>query len=185
MSISPGTLVQIPSLMCHLIEFSKLTLPNVNWVRLVAVIWLLVEKGPSSLDSLNWNLFYLNMSRVKWFLSLVSILEYGGCFFYISVVSWIISNIMNNIIEKMNSLEQSFNRELGEYCGTLSQCRSLKLQKTVRYLSEICQKTVDCRNVSENSHKCVRIVSENCQSKYLSEIYQKLFGNASEMCLIS
>ena len=115
------------------------------------------------------------MSRVKWFLSLVSILEYGGCFFYISVVSWIISNIMNNIIEKMNSLEQSFNGELGEYCGTLSQCRSLKLQKTVRYLSDICQKSVRKLLIAEMYQKTVINVSEFHQKtvrcKYLSELY--------------
>ena len=47
--------------------------------------------------------------------------------------------------------------------GTQYQCRSQKFQKTVRYISEICQKTVNYKNVSENCHKCVRILSENCQ----------------------
>ena len=42
--------------------------------------------------------------------------------------------------------------------GTHDQCRSQKFQKTVRYLSEICQKTVSYKNVSENSLKCVRIL---------------------------
>ena len=47
--------------------------------------------------------------------------------------------------------------------GTHDQCRSQKFQNTVRYLSEICQKTVSYKNQSENSKKCVRYKSENCQ----------------------
>ena len=47
--------------------------------------------------------------------------------------------------------------------GTHDQCRSQNFQKTVRYLSEICQKTVSYKNQSENSKKCVRYKSENCQ----------------------
>ena len=38
-----------------------------------------------------------------------------------------------------------------------------KVSKTVRYLSEISQKTVSYKNVSENSLNYVRILSENCQ----------------------
>ena len=34
--------------------------------------------------------------------------------------------------------------------------------KSSNKLSDICQKTVSYKNVSENSHKCVRILSENC-----------------------
>ena len=62
-------------------------------------------------------------------------------------------------------------------CGTQCQCGSQKFQNTVRYLSEICQKTVSYKNVSEFCQKTVRC-------KYLSELYQTRFGNASEMCLI-
>ena len=43
--------------------------------------------------------------------------------------------------------------------GTHVQCRSLKFQKTVSYLSEICQKTVSHTNLSENSQNCVRYLS--------------------------
>ena len=65
--------------------------------------------------------------------------------------------------------------------GTQVECRSQKFQKTVRYLSEICQKTVSCKNQSEISHKCVRYLSEishmqNCVGRLLER-----FGNQSEM----
>ena len=43
--------------------------------------------------------------------------------------------------------------------GTLSQCRSQKFQKSVKYLLEICQKTVSYKNQSENSKICVRYQS--------------------------
>ena len=92
--------------------------------------------------------------------------------------------------------------------GTHDECRSQKLQKTVRYLSEICQKTVSCKNQSEFCQKCVRILSENSQMqncvrsrletiwksvrnvtvfKNVSEncqfVIQKIVGNLSEICL--
>ena len=47
--------------------------------------------------------------------------------------------------------------------GTLVQCRSQKFQKCVIYLSEICQKTVIYKNLSENHLNCVRYMSEICQ----------------------
>ena len=59
------------------------------------------------------------------------------------------------------------------------QCRSQKFQKTVRYLSEICQKTVSCKNQSEISHKCVRSLSEisqmqNCVRSLLEKIWKSV-----------
>ena len=76
--------------------------------------------------------------------------------------------------------------------GTQDQCRSQKFQKTVRYLSKICQKTVSYKNQSENSKKCVRYKSENCQLQIsvrtlLEKIYKcirnvSVFINVSENC---
>ena len=68
--------------------------------------------------------------------------------------------------------------------GTQVQCRSQKFQKTNRYLSEFCQKTVGFKNVSENSHKWSEFCQKTVRCKYLSEIYQKTFKIASEMCQI-
>ena len=77
--------------------------------------------------------------------------------------------------------------------GTHVQCRSQKFQKTVIYLSEICQKTVIYKKQSENSKKCVRYQSENCQLQIsvrtlLEKIYKCIrnvsdFINESENCL--
>ena len=59
--------------------------------------------------------------------------------------------------------------------GTHVQCRSLKFQKTVSYLSEICQKTVSHTNLSENSQNCVRYLSEISQmQKYVRYMFKKL-----------
>ena len=67
--------------------------------------------------------------------------------------------------------EESKRREERKHCigipnaksGTLVQCRSQKFQKCVIYLSEICQKTVSFKNLSENHLNCVRYLSEMCQ----------------------
>ena len=73
--------------------------------------------------------------------------------------------------------------------GTLVQCWSLNLWKSVRYLSEICQKNVSYKNVSENSHKCVRILSENCQMQIcvrnLSEKIWKYIRNVLDFINVS
>ena len=73
-----------------------------------------------------------------------------------------------------------------ENFGTQVQCWSRNFWKSVRYLSEICQKTVSYKNVSENSHKCVRILSENCQMqisvRILSEKIWKWIRNVSDVC---
>ena len=72
--------------------------------------------------------------------------------------------------------------------GTQCLCRSQKYQKTVGYLSEICQKTVRKMTVTKMCRKTVINVSEFCRKtvrcNYLSEFYQKRFGNASEICHI-
>ena len=73
--------------------------------------------------------------------------------------------------------------------GTQIQCWSQNFWKSVRYLSEICQKTVSYKNVSENSHKCVRILSENCQMQIsvrtLPEKIWKCIGNVSNFKNVS
>ena len=73
--------------------------------------------------------------------------------------------------------------------GTLIQWWSRNFWKSVRYLSEICQKTVSYKNVSENSHKCVRIMSENCQMQIcvrtLSEKIWKCIRNVSDFINVS
>ena len=73
--------------------------------------------------------------------------------------------------------------------GTLSQCWSRNFWKSVKYLSEICQKTVSYKNISENSHKCVRILSENCQMQIsvrtLSEKIWKCIRNVSDFINVS
>ena len=60
--------------------------------------------------------------------------------------------------------------------------------KNSKKLSDICQKSVKKLSVTKMSQKTVLNVSKFCQKtvrcKYLSEIYQKRFGNPSEMCQI-
>ena len=68
-----------------------------------------------------------------------------------------------NCVKTRPRPERARRRDSRNSFGTHDQCRSQKFQKTVRYLSEICQKTVSYKNQSENSKKCVRYKSENCQ----------------------
>ena len=60
--------------------------------------------------------------------------------------------------------------------------------ETFRNLSYICQNSVRKQSVTKLCQISVRIVSDDCQKsvscKYLSELYQKRFGNPSEMCQI-
>ena len=76
--------------------------------------------------------------------------------------------------------------------GTQVQCRSQKLQKSVIYLSEICQKTVSYIKQSDKSQICVWFQSENCQiqksvRKESEKFWKSLrnvsvFINVSENC---
>ena len=76
--------------------------------------------------------------------------------------------------------------------GTQVQCWSQNFWKSVRYLSEICQKTVSCKNQSEISQKCVRYLSENsqmqnCVRSLLEKIWKSVrnvsvFKIVSEYC---
>ena len=60
--------------------------------------------------------------------------------------------------------------------------------KSFKKLSDIYQKSVRKLSITKMCQKTVINVSEFCQKtvkcKYLSEIYKKRFGNASEMCQI-
>ena len=74
-------------------------------------------------------------------------------------------------------------------CGTLIHCRSQNIHKYVRYLSEMCQKTVIYKNLSENCLNCVRYLSEICQIHIsvtiLSEKIWKCLRNVSEVINVS
>ena len=78
---------------------------------------------------------------------------------------------------------------LYSYMGTLVQCRSQKFQKCVIYLSEICQKTVSFKNLSEKHLNCVRFLSEMCQIQIsviiLSEIFWKclIYVSVTKKCV--
>ena len=83
----------------------------------------------------------------------------------------------------------SFSAESEQNMGTLSQCRSQNFHKSVRYLSEIGQKTVIYKNMSENCLNCVRYKSEICQIQIsvtiLSEKIWKCLRNVSEVINVS
>ena len=99
------------------------------------------------------------------------------------------SNNRDTDLTLMREMYLSDIYRLNDYLGTLSECWSRNFWKSVRYLSEICQKTVSYKNVSENSHKCVRILSENCQMQIsvrtLSEKIWKCIRNVSDFINVS
>ena len=92
---------------------------------------------------------------------------------------WLVINVMARQLSALaiSAVAQQWNN------GTHVQCWSQKFQKTVRYLSEFCQKTVSYKKQSELSQKCVRYQSENCQMqisvRYQSEQIWKCIRNAS------
>ena len=75
------------------------------------------------------------------------------------------------------------------YSGTQSQCWSHHVHKSVRNVSDICQKSVSYKNVSEISHKCVTILSDNCQMqtsvRNLSEKIWNCIRNVSDFLNVS
>ena len=75
------------------------------------------------------------------------------------------------------------------FFGTLSECGSPHFQKTVRKLSEKCQKSVSHKKLSEMCLKCVRYVSEICQIqncvRNMSEQIWKSVRNVSDVKNVS
>ena len=73
--------------------------------------------------------------------------------------------------------------------GTQSQCWSHHVHKSVRNVSDICQKSVSYKILSEISHKCVTILSDNCQMqtsvRNLSEKIWNCIRNVSDFLNVS